>query len=72
MSFLVLISARFHPLKVEDVTGDDVPAETPKQYEVALQQMATDEGMGIWDLVVDQPAGVNPFFSRTAMKRASM
>lgn len=56
---------------MENQTEDSAEAGAAMQYKVALHQMSSDEGVE-WDLVVDQPEGINPAFSRALSKRASM
>ncbi len=55
--------------QVDETTGDGGENESPKSYKISFMQMAADD---VNDLLVDQPEGVNPTFSRALQKRASM
>lgn len=55
--------------QVDEVAEEGAEPMSSKSYKVSLMQMAADDGT---DLLVGQPEGVNPTFSRALNKRASM
>lgn len=56
-------------LQVDEIVEAGAEPGSSKSFKVSLMQMAADDDT---NLLVDQPEGVNPTFSRALMKRASM
>lgn len=55
--------------QVDEIAQEGAEPGSSKSYKVSLIQMAADDDT---NLLVDQPEGVNPMFSRALNKRASM